>query len=221
VLPSSQFIRTYFSAFANDPIMANLKKTLAAMESAVKPAAPEPKEAEASHAEEEDKGQGDGVGASSPAEVDEEEQACTQKYMTLLKSLAQENYSVILDQSKAVIDAGPKCRYVAEAMLVRASFLLLHGEGEKAHAELTELLARTDLEPRVGFLVPASCNALCYLNRQIRSNALIKKGSLHMQNGLQSEALSDFAAAVKVDPDNSDIYHHRGQVIHALIALAT
>ncbi|ELT97004.1 hypothetical protein CAPTEDRAFT_174469 [Capitella teleta] len=198
VAPSSQFIRTYFSAFANDPILENLKEKLAAVESAYKPAAPEPKEAEASQAEEEVKESGDDAGASSAEELDQEEQACTEKYLILLRSLAQENYTGVIEKCRAVIDAGSKCRYVPEALLLHATFLLLHGEGEKAATELTELLARTDLTPR------------------IRSNALIKKGSLHMQNGLQAEALEEFAAAVKVDPKNSDIYHHRGQ-LHLLI----
>jgi len=47
---------------------------------------------------------------------------------------------------------------------------------------------------------------------QIRSNALIKRGSLKMQLGQQEEALADFNCAVMQDPENSDIYHHRGQV---------
>ena len=47
---------------------------------------------------------------------------------------------------------------------------------------------------------------------QIRSNALIKRGSLKMQNGDQSAALDDFATAAREDAENSDIYHHRGQV---------
>ena len=55
------------------------------------------------------------------------------------------------------------------------------------------------------------CAKKCFL-LQIRSNVLIKRGSLRMQNGLQTEALDDFATAVREDPDNSDIYHHRGQV---------
>ena len=38
-----------------------------------------------------------------------------------------------------------------------------------------------------------------------------------MQNGLQTEALDDFATAVREDPDNSDIYHHRGQVSFTLV----
>ncbi len=33
-----------------------------------------------------------------------------------------------------------------------------------------------------------------------------------MQNGQQTEALEDFEIAVKEDPENSDVYHHRGQV---------
>ena len=33
-----------------------------------------------------------------------------------------------------------------------------------------------------------------------------------MQNGQQSEALTDFGTAINEDPENSDIYHHRGQV---------
>ena len=30
--------------------------------------------------------------------------------------------------------------------------------------------------------------------------------------GLQAEALDDFNLAVSLDPENSDIYHHKGQV---------
>lgn len=50
------------------------------------------------------------------------------------------------------------------------------------------------------------------MNVQIRSNALIKRGSLRMQMGHQVEALDDFNLAVSLDPENSDIYHHKGQV---------
>lgn len=33
-----------------------------------------------------------------------------------------------------------------------------------------------------------------------------------MQQGLKDEALDDFNLAAAQDPENSDIYHHRGQV---------
>ena len=53
---------------------------------------------------------------------------------------------------------------------------------------------------------------LILVHDQIRSNALIKRGSLKMQRGQQEDALADFNLAVEQDPENSDIYHHRGQV---------
>ena len=34
-----------------------------------------------------------------------------------------------------------------------------------------------------------------------------------MQEGNSTDAMNDFATAVRIDPDNADIYHHRGQVI--------
>ena len=52
---------------------------------------------------------------------------------------------------------------------------------------------------------------------QVRCNALIKRGSLRMQNADASAAMNDFATAAREDPDNSDIYHHRGQVQHHLL----
>ena len=55
---------------------------------------------------------------------------------------------------------------------------------------------------------------VCFFFRtcQVAANALIKKGSLLIQKDLQEEALDCFARAVDLDPQNSDIYHHRGQV---------
>lgn len=47
---------------------------------------------------------------------------------------------------------------------------------------------------------------------QIRINALIKKGSTLIQQGKSTDALDCFAKAVRLDPDNADIYHHRGHV---------
>jgi len=52
-------------------------------------------------------------------------------------------------------------------------------------------------------------------------NALIKRASLSIQQCKDPSkdpqlSFADFAAAVELDPDNADIYHHRGQV-HLLI----
>lgn len=185
VPPSPQFIRTYFSAFANDPILVGLEQTMQALEAA---AAPAPRAAAPAEGEDRPGGEGDGSGAAEA----EEDGESTRAYLRALRCLAEEKYGEVLAPCEQVIAAGG--RHVAEALLLRATFLLLHGEGEKAQADFSNLLHRADLTDR------------------IRSNALIKRGSLRMQNGLQTEALDDFATAIRVDPENSDIYHHRGQV---------
>jgi len=41
-----------------------------------------------------------------------------------------------------------------------------------------------------------------------------------MQLGQQEEALDDFNSAVMQDPENSDIYHHRGQVGNLITSIA-
>jgi len=41
---------------------------------------------------------------------------------------------------------------------------------------------------------------------------LIKRGSMHLQATMLNECVEDFKKAISLDPDNSDIYHHRGQV---------
>lgn len=37
-----------------------------------------------------------------------------------------------------------------------------------------------------------------------------------MQDGEKQDALADFNLAIEEDPENSDIYHHRGQVCYAI-----
>lgn len=41
-----------------------------------------------------------------------------------------------------------------------------------------------------------------------------------MQKDQQKEALDCFARAEKIDPRNSDVYHHRGQVIKKVQGLS-
>lgn len=45
-------------------------------------------------------------------------------------------------------------------------------------------------------------------------NALIKKSNCYGQQSLSQEAMDTYAQAVNVDPENVDIYFHRGQVNH-------
>lgn len=54
---------------------------------------------------------------------------------------------------------------------------------------------------------------------QLRINALIKRASLHMQLEDTNKCLEDFNLAARLDPNNSDVYHHRGQVRTLLIII--
>lgn len=47
---------------------------------------------------------------------------------------------------------------------------------------------------------------------QITVNALIKRASLFLQSEQKDKCFKDFETAIALDPDNPDIYLHRGQV---------
>ena len=52
---------------------------------------------------------------------------------------------------------------------------------------------------------------------KVRVNALIKRASLYIQQCKDPStdpqlSFADFSRALELDPDNADIYHHRGQV---------
>lgn len=47
---------------------------------------------------------------------------------------------------------------------------------------------------------------------QLRANALIKRGSMYMQQQQPMLSTQDFNMAADIDPQNADVYHHRGQV---------
>lgn len=72
----------------------------------------------------------------------------------------------------------------------------MSGEHEKALQDLQIVIDSPDADPK------------------LRSNALIKRGSLAFQleeqNGVGE--LTDFNRAIELDPKNPDIYHHRGQL---------
>merc|ERR1712179_559268 len=90
-----------------------------------------------------------------------------------------------------------------EARLLRATFYILTKQQEMAMADLTVLIENPDVDVK------------------LRVNALIKRASLYIQQCKDPSkdpqlSFADFAAAAELDPENADIYHHRGQV-HLLI----
>jgi len=90
-----------------------------------------------------------------------------------------------------------------EARLLRATFYILRKQQPLAMTDLTTLINDDSADVK------------------IRVNALVKRASLYIQqckDPTQDPELSfgDFAQAIELDPENADIYHHRGQV-HLLI----
>jgi len=86
-----------------------------------------------------------------------------------------------------------------EAKLTKATFLILQRQHEKAMELLSEIIS--DAASGV----------------EIKANALIKRGALHIQRCLDPAkdaelSLADFNEAEKLMPDNADVYMNRGQV---------
>ncbi|XP_063222903.1 mitochondrial import receptor subunit TOM70 [Bacillus rossius redtenbacheri] len=81
-----------------------------------------------------------------------------------------------------------------EARILRATFYLLLGDHDNALEDFAIVVNSDEADVK------------------LRVNALIKRASLHMQLEEPSKSIEDFHLAVKLDSENSDIYHHRGQV---------
>ncbi|VDI31838.1 mitochondrial import receptor subunit TOM70 [Mytilus galloprovincialis] len=111
-------------------------------------------------------------------------------YYEALRQMNAEKFEEIIPNCTKEIDNDQSCKCV-EARLLRATFYFLGGETEESLADF-KLLTED------------------YVSKKIRVNALIKKGSILIQQGKQTDGLDCFAKAVRLDPDNADIYHHRG-----------
>ncbi|CAK1601031.1 unnamed protein product [Parnassius mnemosyne] len=107
------------------------------------------------------------------------------------KALDSQDYDSVVDSCTEELEADGKYKY--EALLLRATFYLLLGRHDEAQADLGQII---DSDAPL----------------KVKVNALIKRASLFTQLENTERCLEDFANAAKLDPNNSDIYHHRGQV---------
>lgn len=118
-------------------------------------------------------------------------------YLRARQHLQEGNYGEIIECCQNEL-ANPLTPHKVEALLLRATLYQLRGEGKKAMDDLTELISIESAPLK------------------IRVNALVKRGSLHMQHERVDDSLRDFDKAALLDPSNCDVFHHRGQ-IHLLI----
>jgi import receptor subunit TOM70 len=169
--PSPQFIRNYFSGFANDPIINSLNGE-------------EKQEAGTPDRETDEK---------EKLEEMEKDDHELSSYKKALRQFKNKQYNDITELCGDEIQLQESSSHLAESLLLRATFCLLRSETDRAMEDFERLLSMDGVDKR------------------IRSNALIKRGALKMQQGMKEESLEDFNEAAAQDPENSDIYHHRGQ----------
>ncbi|XP_038657664.1 mitochondrial import receptor subunit TOM70 [Scyliorhinus canicula] len=163
LMPSPQFIKSYFNSFTDDIISQPLLK-------GEKPDEDKDKEGEA-------------------ADIRGTERSGYQKAKQYME---EENYDKIISECTKEIET--KGKYVAEALLLRATFYLLIGNATAAQPDLDMVVSMKDA------------------NVKLRANALIKRGSMYMQQQQSQLSTQDFNMAADIDPQNADVYHHRGQL---------
>ncbi|KAK4290642.1 hypothetical protein Pmani_036470 [Petrolisthes manimaculis] len=131
------------------------------------------------------------------AEHPPEKNTVNNGYLKARQHLQEGNYGEIIKCCQNEL-ANPLTPHKVEALLLRATLYQLRGESAKAMDDLTVLINLED----------------CPLKMSV--NALVKRGSLYMQHEKVDDSLRDFDRAALMDPLNSDVFHHRGQ-IHLLI----
>ncbi|TRY96459.1 hypothetical protein DNTS_027532 [Danionella cerebrum] len=161
LMPSPQFIKSYFSSFTDDIISQPLQK-------GEKKDEDKDKEGEASEV----------TGSSG--------------YLKAKQYMEEENYDKIISECTKEIESGGK--YTAEALLLRATFYLLIGNATAAQPDLDRVINMGDASVK------------------LRANALIKRGSMYMQQQQPLLSTQDFNTAAEIDHHNADVYHHRGQL---------
>uniref|UniRef100_A0A8B9K246 Translocase of outer mitochondrial membrane 70 homolog A (S. cerevisiae) n=1 Tax=Astyanax mexicanus TaxID=7994 RepID=A0A8B9K246_ASTMX len=161
LMPSPQFIKSYFSSFTDDIISQPLQK-------GEKKDEDKDKEGEAAEV----------TGSSG--------------YLKAKQYMEEENYDKIISECTKEVES--RGRYTAEALLLRATFYLLIGNATAAQPDLDKVINMQDA------------------NVKLRANALIKRGSMYMQQQQPHLSTQDFNMAAEIDSRNADVYHHRGQV---------
>lgn len=132
--------------------------------------------------------------------------------------MEEENYDKIISECTKEVDSGG--RYTAEALLLRATFYLLIGNATAAQPDLDRVINMSDANVKVHSLFTHTHISvqlrfkpdLWALSSQLRANALIKRGSMYMQQQQPMLSTQDFNMAAEIDRRNPDVYHHRGQV---------
>lgn len=112
-------------------------------------------------------------------------------------------YEIVIPACTAEIESTEsEAQHKLEATLLRGTFNLLIGSMAEALIDFNTIIDNPDTP--IAF----------------RSNALVKRASLNVQTEEHEQGFADFSIAEKLDPNNADIYHQRGQVYTLLERLS-
>lgn len=116
-------------------------------------------------------------------------------FVRAIKAFKDGNFNDIIPACiEEVETTEDESEYKLEAILLRGTFYLLSGQYDLSLADFNTVINNAEADPK------------------LRSNALTKRASLHMQTEQKELSFADFEQAVEIDPENPDVYHHRGQV---------
>lgn len=116
-------------------------------------------------------------------------------FVRATKAFKDGNFNDIISACTEEIEScEDESEYKLEAILLRGTFHLLSGQYDLSLNDFNSVINNKDADAK------------------LRSNALTKRASLHMQTEQKELSFSDFEQAIAIDPENPDIYHHRGQV---------
>lgn len=116
-------------------------------------------------------------------------------FLRAKQALDSERYDEIIPACTEEINLDEsESEYMDEALLLRGTFYMLTGQMVDAVLDFDAVIQNEQATPKA------------------KSNAYIKLASLKVQSQNAEGGLASFAEAEKIDPNNPDIYHQRGQV---------
>lgn len=116
-------------------------------------------------------------------------------FLEAVKQMKKKKYENIVDLCTQQIETGPGPLYL-RAFALRGTMYTLISNIDEAIQDLTQVIDAESLEDLT----------------KLKVNCLIKRGSMQLQAENVQECVKDFDKAIELDSDNSDIYHHRGQI---------
>lgn len=116
-------------------------------------------------------------------------------FLEAVKQMKEKKYENIVDLCTQQIEKGIGPLYI-KALALRGTLYTLISKVDEAIHDLSQVINADDKT----------------ISTKLKVNCLIKRGSMQLQASNVMECYQDFTKAVSIDPDNSDIYHHRGQI---------